>query len=132
MILRSNGGEMVIDHKAVVAVYIKDLWFEKNSITNIFALKNRIQQCRLTYDSLNQIFIVHHKENNKTNIHFIINEIGIHYYDSAEDFTFVTTVTDNKKHYRNRQIKAAERAEEIYGTVTYTYVADYIWEIQSN
>ena len=43
MILRSNGVKMVIDHKAVVAGYIKNVWFDKNAITGIFSLKNMIQ-----------------------------------------------------------------------------------------
>ena len=43
MILRSNGVKMVIDHKAVVAGYIKNVWFDKNAITDIFSLKNMIQ-----------------------------------------------------------------------------------------
>ena len=33
---------MVIDHKAVVSGYIKDVCFDKTAITNIFALKNLV------------------------------------------------------------------------------------------
>ena len=61
MRLRSNGWEMVIDHKAVVSGYIKDVWFDKTTITNIFYIKNLIQQYRVTYDSLDQIFIDNHE-----------------------------------------------------------------------
>ena len=43
------------------------------------------------------MFIVHSEEKNKPNMHFRMNESGIHYYDPDEDFTFVTTVADNKK-----------------------------------
>ena len=39
-----------------------------------------------------------------------MNESGIHHYEPAEDFTLVTTVVDNKKHYSKIQIQAAERA----------------------
>ena len=56
-----NVGKMVIYHKKVVAGYIKDMWFENNAINNIFALKNLIQQYRVTYDSLDKMFIVHRK-----------------------------------------------------------------------
>ena len=31
---------MLIDHKAVAAGYIKDVWFDKTAITNIFASRN--------------------------------------------------------------------------------------------
>ena len=58
MRLRSNGGKMVIDQKLVVEGYIKDVWFDKTAITNIFYLKNLIQKYRVTYDILDQIFIV--------------------------------------------------------------------------
>ena len=51
--LHSNGGKMVIYHKAVVAGYIKDAWFDKTAITDIFLPNNLIQQYRVTYDSLN-------------------------------------------------------------------------------
>ena len=91
-----------------------------------------IQQYRVTYDSLNIMCIVHCKENKRPNMHFIMHESGIHYYDPAEDFTFVTTVADKKKHYSKQQIKAADRVAKLYGTVTYPSVSDYRWYIQSN
>ena len=123
---------MVIYNKAVIAGYIKDLWFENNAITNIFSLKNVIHQYRVTYDSLDQMFIFHRKENNNLNMHFRIHESGLHYYDPAEDSTFVTTVVDNKKHYRKRHIKEAERSAYIYGNVTYPAVVDCRLYTQSN
>ena len=63
-------------------------------------------------------------KNNKPNMHFRMHESGIHYYEPDEYFTFVNTVADKKKHYSKRHIKTAERAAEIYGTVTYPYVVD--------
>ena len=114
----------------VVAVYIKDVWFDKTAITNIFGRKNMIQQYRVTYESLEQMFIFQHEENNNPNVHFRMYESGLHYYDPAEYFTFVTTVTENNKYYIKRYIKVAERVAELYGTVTYPSVLDYIWAIQ--
>ena len=78
------------------------------------------------------MFIVNRKENNKPNMHFRMHESGLHYYNPDEYFTFINTLADNKRYYSKRQIKAAERASDIYGTFTYTSVADYIWDIQSN
>ena len=69
---------MVRDHKGVLAGYIKDVWFYNTAVTNIFSLKNLIQQYRVTYESLDQIFIVHRKENNEPNINFRMNDSGIH------------------------------------------------------
>ena len=80
IILRRNGGKVFIDHKAVVSGYIKDVWFDKTVITNIFALKNLIHKCRVTYDRLDQMIIVCHEENYKPNMHFRMHDSGIHYY----------------------------------------------------
>ena len=79
MRLRRNGGKMVIYHKSVVAGYIKDMWFDNNPITNIFALNNLIQKYRVNCDSLDQMFIVRREENNKPNMHFRIHESGLRY-----------------------------------------------------
>ena len=62
MRLRRNVGKMVIDHKAMVVGYIKNVWFYNTYITNIFSLKNLIHKYRVTYDSLNQIFIVYQEK----------------------------------------------------------------------
>ena len=99
------------------------MWFDKTAITNIFAINNPIHKYRVTYDSLNQEFIVNREENNDPKIYFRMHERSLQYYDQAEDFSFVTTVADNKKHYSKQHIKSAERAEELYGTFTYPSVA---------
>ena len=97
--IRSNRGKMYIYHKVVVAGYIKDVWFDKTIITNIFALKNLIQKYRVTYDILDQMFNVHCKEINKPNMHFRMHESGLHYYDPDENFSSVTIAVENRKHY---------------------------------
>ena len=89
---------MVIDYKSVLSCYITDVLFKKTSITNIFVLKNLIQQYRVTYNSLAKTFIVHREENNNPNMHFRTNESGLQYYDPPEYFIVVTTVAYNKKH----------------------------------
>jgi uncharacterized protein YodC (DUF2158 family) len=42
MRLMSNGGTMVVTHKAEVAGYHMHVWYNKNAITNILAL---LEQC---------------------------------------------------------------------------------------
>ena len=122
-ILRRNVGKFVIYHKEAVSCYIKDAWYDRTDITKIFALKNMIQQYRVTYDILKNIFIVHHEKNKKSNAHFRIHDIGLRYYEPAEYFTFVITVEDNKKHYGKWKTKAAEMAAELYRIVTYPSVS---------
>ena len=65
-------------------------------------------------------------------MHFRMHDSGLHYYDPDEYLTFVTTVADNRKNYIKQKIKVEERAEEIYGNVTYPSVSDYRWYIHSN
>ena len=77
------------------------------------------------------MFIVHHEENNNTNMNFRMNDSGIHYYNQAEYLTFATKVIDNKKHYSKLQIRSIERSTELYRNFTYTSVAYYRWAIQS-
>ena len=62
MILRINGRKMLIYHKAVVSEYIKYMWFDKTAITYIFSLNILIKEYRVTYNSLDQIFIAHRKK----------------------------------------------------------------------
>ena len=70
MRLRSNGGKILISHKAQVAVYKPHVWFDQKAITKLIDLKNPIRQYSVTYDSLDDIFIVHQKEHRKHNMHF--------------------------------------------------------------
>jgi len=42
---------MVVTHKTKMPGYRKTVWFSKRAITNIIALRNLIQQYRVTYDS---------------------------------------------------------------------------------
>ena len=49
--LHSNGGTMKAQRKGTLPGYIKCVWSDQRAITNILALKNVIQQYRVTYDS---------------------------------------------------------------------------------
>ena len=52
MRLQINGGKMLITRNAQVAVYNPYVCFDQNSITNLIALNNLINQSYVTYDSL--------------------------------------------------------------------------------
>ena len=68
--LQSNGGKILITHKAQVAGYNTNLWFKQKSITNFIALHNLTRRYQFTYNSLDEIFIVFQEEHVKNNIHF--------------------------------------------------------------
>ena len=59
MILQSNRIQILITYKAHVAIYNPHVLFDQKAITNLIALKNLIKQYRVTYNSLNETFIVH-------------------------------------------------------------------------
>ena len=111
MSLHSNVGKMLIVHKLKVSGYKPHVWFDQKSITNLIALKNLINKYRVTNNSLDDMFIIHKEEHGKHNMHFKMNESGLHYYDQEyENFVFVNTVAGNKESYSKIQIKDYEQA----------------------
>ena len=48
MRLKSNGRKMKVNHKATINGYERPVWFSKDAITNIIALKNIVRQYRVT------------------------------------------------------------------------------------
>jgi hypothetical protein len=147
MRLKSNGGTMVVTQQAQIKGYHADVWYDKNAITNILALKNVIKQYRVTYDSDDQTFVVHRESENRPNMEFLMHESGLHYYISRNksnksartdgtnndpDFVFVETVSGNKEGFSKRQIKGAEAARTLYSTLSYPSWNDFKWVIRSN
>jgi hypothetical protein len=59
MRLKSNGGTMDVKKQAIMPGYNTHIWYSKKAITNIFSLSNMIKQYRVTYDSNDQMFVVH-------------------------------------------------------------------------
>ena len=57
--VQDNGGTPEVTHKATVTRYKQDVCFKKDAITSIIYLKKWIKKDRITYDSTNQIFVVH-------------------------------------------------------------------------
>jgi hypothetical protein len=103
MRLKSNGGTMMVSHKATMKGYKSDVWFSKDAITNNIALSNLIKQYRVTYNSKDQMFVVHREKQNKPNVEFKMHESGLHYYvPQDKDFIFVNAVSGNKVSARDK------------------------------
>jgi hypothetical protein len=134
MILKSNGGTMVVTRKATMMGYNKDVWFITRAITNIIALSNLIQQYRVTYDSDDKMFVVHRESQGKPNIEFPMHKCGLHYYYPRNEkyLAFVNTVSENKEGFTKRQIKDAELARTLYKALSYPSMKDFKWVIRSN
>ena len=133
MRLKSNGGTMNVHHKACIEGYKTDVWFSKDAITNIIALKNLKQQYRVTYDSRDSKFIVHRGTENKPDMEFKEHESGLHYFDPSDlDLIFVMTVSGNKKGFTKREIEGAERARALYINLVYPSKKDFRWMVKGN
>jgi hypothetical protein len=134
MRLKSNGGTMLVNRKATIPGYNKDVWFSTRAITNIIALSNLIQQYRITYDSADNMFVVHRESQGKPNMEFRMHKCGLHYYDTRNEkhLAFVNTVSENKEGFTKRKIKGAELVRTLYKTLSYPSMKDFKWVIRSN
>jgi hypothetical protein len=133
MRLKSNGDTMAVSRKATLPGYNKSVWFSTRAITNIIALRNLIEQYRVTYDSDDLIFVLHRESESKPNMEFRMHESGLHYYDPRKEahLTFVNTVSKNKEGFTQRHIKGADLARVLYKTLSYPSMKDFKWVIQS-
>jgi hypothetical protein len=125
---------MLVTRKATMPGYNKDVWFSTRAITNIIALRNLIQQYRVTYDSDDNMFVVHREPQGKPNVEFCMHKCGLHYYDPRNEnhLAFVNTVSENKEGFTKIQIKSAELARTLYKTLSDPSMKDFKWVIQSN
>jgi len=124
---------MKIRHKASITGYHHEVWLSKFAITNIIALSNLIKQYQVTYDSRDEMFVVHRQNANLPNMEFKMHSRGLHYYEpTKQDFTFINTVGKNKKAFSKRQLKGAELARTLYMTLGCPSAKDFKWVIQSN
>jgi hypothetical protein len=135
MRLKSNGGSMVINHKATLPGYAKDVWFSTRAITNILALSNVIQQYQVTYDSNDFKFVVHRMPA-KPNMNFRMHESGLHYYNPREEkneqMMFLNTVAENMLLFTKRQVKDAQVAKALYTSLERPSIKDFKWIVRNH
>jgi hypothetical protein len=111
MRLKSNGRTMEVKKQAIMPGYHAHVWYNKKAITNILSLSNVIKQYRVTYDSNDQMFVVHREPERKPDMEFWMHKSGLHYFDPRDsEFIFVNTVSENKAGFTKRQIKEVEVA----------------------
>ena len=100
--LITNGGEVMTDKKAIVPGF-GEVWFDYDSIANIFSFAELKDKHRITYDSSKEdAFIVHLP--NKT-IKFSRTNQGLYLYKPNDyvlnKVSLVQTVEENKQFYTN-------------------------------
>jgi hypothetical protein len=131
--LQSNGGVMQLHHKATLEGYHSEVWFSTDAICNIIGLCKIKKQYRVTYDSEKSDEFIIHRGADKPDMAFGMHPCGLHYFDpSDEAFSFfVETVSGNKTHFSQRQLKGAEAARQLYAFCKYPSMNDFKWIVQS-
>jgi hypothetical protein len=83
-----------VKKQAIMPVYHAHVWYNKIAITNILSLSNVIKQYFVTYDSNDQMFVVHRKPEGKPDMEFRMHKSGLHYFNPRDsEFIFVNTVS---------------------------------------
>jgi hypothetical protein len=69
---------------AIMSGYHTHVWYNKKAITNSLSLSNVIKQDWVTYDSNDQMFVVHHDLEGKPDMEFWMLKSGLHYFNPRD------------------------------------------------
>ena len=122
---------MEVKKQAIIILgYHMHVWYNKKAITNILSLSNMIKQYQVTYNSNDQMIVVHHELEGNPDMECWMHESGLHYFDPRDsEFSFVHTVSKSKAGFTKRQIKEAEVARSLYSKLNYPSWKDFKWII---
>ena len=83
------------------------MWFRKYYRTNIFDLNKLIKQYWLTYDIIDQIFVLHSEDQEKPNMEFNMHESGLRCYNPTDETVLlINTIDRNKQEFSKRKINS--------------------------
>ena len=120
MKVQGNDSTLAVTHQANVPGYKQDVWFRKDAITNIISLKKLIKQYRVTYDSIDQIFVVHREDQEKPSMEFNMHEYGLNFYNPTNKaVVLINTLSESKQWFSKRRINGAEQAKNLYSKLGY-------------
>jgi GMP synthase PP-ATPase subunit len=97
------------------------VWYNEDSLANILSLAELRKICRVTMDTSKAAEIVVYKHNGDK-LKCIESGNGLYYYDTEQskarttssDYSFVSSVVDNKAKYTTQQVSGADLAKRIY------------------
>ena len=113
------------------------VWYIKQSLVNILSLAAVRKICRVTMDTSEEAALVVHKHNGQK-LAFMESSNGLYFYDTSKgrktstDYSFATTVLQNKSMYTNRQVQSADLARRVYSLVGRPSHATFIKMITQN
>ena len=128
MTVEVNGGTLEVTQKSTVTRYKQDVWFDKKAIANKIALKNFIKKYWVTYNNIDQIFVVHREDQEKPSMEFNINTSAPHCYITTDKaVVLINNVCGNKQGFSEIQINGAEHAKNMYAKIGYPLVKYFRW-----
>ena len=90
---------------------------------NIISLKNFNKKYQVTYDSINQIFVLHREDKENPNMEFNMNEYGLQFYNTSDKtIVLINTFSGNKQLFSKRNINGADQAKTLYARLGYPSV----------
>jgi hypothetical protein len=133
LILKSNGNELITHHIANVTDYDEPVWFSMKAIANIFMLKNMNKQYRVTYDSSEETFLVHHEAAGLPNLLFKEHANGLHFFNPRQvDFAFIEMVESNMLLFSKQQVVRTDKARSLCASLGFSSKQDFLWILRFN
>ena len=131
--LMTNGGELITDQKASVPGF-GEVWYDSQSIANIFSFAELKDKHKITYDSSKEdAFNIHLP--NKT-IKFTRTANGLYVYKPNDHVlgkvSLLNTTNENEQMYTRRQIARAKVARKLYHNVGTPSIRDFKAIIRMN
>jgi Reverse transcriptase (RNA-dependent DNA polymerase)/Zinc knuckle len=111
MTVYTNGGTQVSSLIGDVNNF-GTVWYNPDSLANILSLAEVRKVCRVTMDTDDEPAMFVHRNNGMV-MKFVEYKSGLYYHDTSQqehNFTFVSTVTDNKRRFTDREIADADAA----------------------
>jgi hypothetical protein len=116
------------------------VWLNENSMANILSLAEVRKICRVTMDTSKAAEMIVYKHNG-TKLRFLESGKGLYYYDTetntkarnmSSDYSFVSSVVENKAKFTNRQVNDADLAKRVYAMVGRPSHATFLKMIREN
>ena len=136
--LLTSGGPLKTKLKATVPGF-GVVWYDPNSIANIFVLAEMEDEYRITYDSAKELALIIHLPNKQVRFKRSFGKLYCYKpkYDTGKasekkrlDFGLINTVSENQAAYTDRQFQCAKKACELYHALRTPSMADFkaiIW-----
>jgi hypothetical protein len=135
MILKSNGGSLLINEIANFEGFKRETWFLRNTMTSILSFSLVKSEYNITYDG--DAFILHRAAKGYSDMVFKPHKSGLRVYDpddprGLESHCFMETVESNMSLFTKRQIHGVNLVHNLQAGLAFPSNANMKWAIQSN